>query len=69
VGPEPVEGMKLPQVGPTQTWTTVEFTDLRFAYNFLSTGRPHGRSPLSGWVYIVDGRDDAGEAMGGREQR
>jgi hypothetical protein len=26
-------------------------------------------SPLSGWVYIVDGRDDAGEAMDGREQR
>jgi inner membrane protein len=27
--------------------------------------RPH----LSGWVYIVDGRDEAGEAMNGREQR
>ena len=69
VGPEPVEGMKPPQVGPIETWTTVEFSDLRFAYSFLSTGRSSGRSPLSGWVYIVDGRDDAGESMGGREQR
>ena len=69
VGQDPVEGMKPPQVGPMQTWTTVEFTDLRFAYAFLGRGRSSGRSPLSGWVYIVDGRDDAGEAMNGREQR
>jgi inner membrane protein len=47
----------------------VEFSDLRFAYSFLGTKRMSGSSPLSGWVYIVDGRDDAGEAMGGREQR
>jgi hypothetical protein len=32
-------------------------------------GRPTGPPPLSGWVYIVDGRDEAGEAMNGREQR
>jgi inner membrane protein len=69
VGQEPVAGMDAPQLGPNQTWTTVEFTDLRFAYSFLGTGRASGRSPLGGWVYIVDGRDDAGEAMGGREQR
>ena len=31
--------------------------------------RATGRNPLGGWVYIVDGREDAGEAMGGREQR
>ena len=36
---------------------------------FWARGRSSGRSPLSGWVYIVDGRDDAGEAMSGREQR
>ncbi len=69
LGPEPVAGMERPQVGPTRTWTTVEFSDLRFAYSFLGRGRSSGRSPLSGWVYIVDGRDDAGESMNGREQR
>ncbi|MGD0520280.1 MAG: metal-dependent hydrolase [Terracidiphilus sp.] len=69
VGQEPVAGMQPPEPGPNRTWTTVEFTDLRFAYSYMGTGRTGGRSPLSGWVYIVDGRDDAGEAMGGREQR
>jgi inner membrane protein len=69
VGQEPVEGMEPPQLGPNRTWTTVEFTDLRFAYSFLGAGRTSGHTPLAGWVYIVDGRDDAGEAMGGREQR
>ena len=69
VGQEPVEGMEAPQLLPGRTWTTVEFTDLRFDYSYLSAGRATGRSPLSGWVYVVDGREDAGEAMGGREQR
>jgi inner membrane protein len=58
-----------PQLPPNRQWTTVEFTDLRFAYTFLGTGRAKGRSPLGGWVYIVDGRDDAGEFLNGREQR
>src|ERR1035437_2773629 len=73
VGPEPipgpVTGMEPPQLPPNRTWTTVEFTDLRFAYSFLGAGRATGRSPLGGWVYIVDGREEAGEAMGGHEQR
>jgi len=69
VGQEPIQGIKPPEPGPGRTWTTVEFTDLRFAYPFLGAGRTSGRSPLSGWVYIVDGRDDAGEAIDGREQR
>jgi len=69
VGQEPVAGMNAPELAPNQTWTTVEFSDLRFAYSYLGTGRATGRSPLSGWVYIVDGHEDAGEAMGGREQR
>lgn len=74
VGQEPIPGlppgvMDPPQLPPNQTWTTVEFTDLRFAYSFLGAGREAGRSPLTGWVYIVDGRHDAGEAMNGREQR
>ncbi|MGA2634956.1 MAG: metal-dependent hydrolase [Terracidiphilus sp.] len=68
VGQEPIQGIKL-QLEPWGKWTTVEFTDLRFAYTFLGTGRSSGQSPLSGWVYIVDGHDDAGESMNGREQR
>jgi inner membrane protein len=58
----------LGQVARNQTWTTVEFTDLRFAYSFLGTGSATGRNPLGGWVYMVDGRDEAGTFMGGREQ-
>jgi inner membrane protein len=69
VGQEPVAGMAPPQLPPNRQWTTVEFTDLRFDYSFIGSGRATGRSPLGGWVYIVDGRDDAGEAMGGREQK
>jgi inner membrane protein len=68
VGQAPVAGMKPPELPPGQTWTTVEFTDLRFGYSYLGTGRATGRSPLGGWVYIVNGHEDAGEAMGGREQ-
>ncbi len=72
VGQEPAPGMSPPQLPPNRTWTTVEFTDLRFDYPFLgsrgeSIGAP-ARGPLTGWVYIVDGRDDAGEAMDGRAQ-
>ena len=70
VGQAPVAGMDAPQLPPNRAsdWTTVEFTDLRFDYSYLGTGKASGRSPLNGWVYIVDGREDAGEAMGGREQ-
>jgi inner membrane protein len=68
VGPEPVAGMSPPELAPGRHWTTVEFSDLRFHYKFLPTQDQAGRSTLSGWVYIVDGSDDAGEAMGGREQ-
>jgi inner membrane protein len=68
VGQEPVRGMTPPQLPPGQTWTTVEFTDLRFDYSYLGTGRPTGRSPLGGAVYIVNGHEDAGQAMNGREQ-
>ena len=69
VGQEAVAGMKPPQLPPNRAWTTVEFTDLRFGYSFLGAGRTVARNPLGGWVYIVDGRDDAGEVMGGREQK
>jgi inner membrane protein len=69
VGPVEAPGMTPPQLPPNRTWTTVEFTDLRFAYTYLGAGRSPNRSPLSGWVYIVDGRDEASEAMNGREQK
>jgi inner membrane protein len=69
VGQEPVDGMAPPQLPPNREWTTVKFTDLRFDYSYLGTGRATGRNPLGGAVYIVDGREDAGEVMNGREQR
>jgi inner membrane protein len=69
VGQERVAGMDPPRLPFNGQWTTVEFTDLRFDYSYLGSGRATGQSPLNGWVYIVDGRDDAGEAMNGREQK
>jgi inner membrane protein len=68
VGQEPVRGMAPPQLPPGRVWTTVDFTDLRFDYSYLGTGRSTGRNALGGAVYIVDGHEDAGEAMNGREQ-
>ncbi len=69
MGQEPIPGLAPPQLPPGRHWTTVKFTDLRFDYSILGESRTRSRTPLSGWVYIVDGRDEAGEAMGGREQR
>jgi inner membrane protein len=68
MGQEPIPGLYPPQLGPNRQWTMVEFTDLRFAYSFLGMGRTTRRAPLGGWVYIVDGRDDAGEFLNGRVQ-
>jgi len=67
--PGPVPGLEPPNLPPGRTWTTVEFTDLRFDYSFLASRGTAGHAPLGGWVYIVDGHEDAGEAMDGREQR
>jgi inner membrane protein len=69
LGQEPVPGMPAPRLPRNRTWTTVEFSDLRFDYAFLAGHAAPSSAPLSGWVYIVDNREDAGEAMGGREQR
>jgi inner membrane protein len=69
MGQMPVAGMDPPQLPLNRQWTTVEFTDLRFAYSFLGKGSATVRNPLAGWVYIVDGRDDAGESMNGRVER
>ena len=67
----PVAGCRAwtpPQLPPNRTWTTVEFTDLRFDYPFIGDAQIRGRPPLAGWVYIVDGHEDAGEDWNGREQ-
>ena len=68
VGQMPVAGMDPPNLPPGRTWTTVEFSDLRFDYAFLGSRGSTPRAPLGGWVYIVDGHDEAGEAMNGKEQ-
>lgn len=69
IGQEPVPAMAPPELPPSRQWTTVEFSDLRFGYSFLSGERASGSNPLGAWVYIVDGHEDAGEAMGNRQQR
>jgi inner membrane protein len=74
LGPVPipgkVKGLDPPQLPPGRQWTTIEFSDLRFQYPvFGSAARNSGPPRLGGWVYIVDGREDAGEAMNGRVQR
>jgi len=74
VGPEPIPGLKPatldpPRLAPRRRWTTVRFDDLRFQYSWRGRGRIDGPSPLTGWVYIVDDQDDAGEAFGSRAER
>lgn len=68
VGQEPMAALAPPQLLPGRKWTTVLFNDLRFDYSPLA-GRAEGRAPLSGWVYIIDGREEAGEGMGSRVQK
>jgi inner membrane protein len=69
IGQAPIEGVQPPELPLNRKWTTVEFTDLRFAYSFMGAGQPAGRSPLGGWVYIVDDRDVAAEGVGSRQQK
>jgi inner membrane protein len=69
LGQEPVPAMDPPALPRSRRWTTVQFADLRFDYSFLAERRTPDRAPLSGWVYIVDGRDEASEAMGDHEQK
>ncbi|HEV2325422.1 MAG TPA: metal-dependent hydrolase [Terracidiphilus sp.] len=68
MGQEPALGIDPPPLPPGRTWTTVRFSDLRFQYPILGI-RPSNHWPLTGWVYIVDGREAAGEAMDGRQQK
>jgi inner membrane protein len=78
-GRQPVPGQPAPALPPTRSWSSVEFSDLRFAYPFLDLRMENsaGRSldhllstaGLSGWVYVLDGDEDAGQFMSGREQK
>ena len=69
MGQEPIEGVDPPPMPANRKWTTVEFTDLRFAYAFTRSGRARPPSGLSGWVYVIDDREEGGEGMDGREQK
>lgn len=68
VGAEPMPGVAPPSLLFNRKWTTVEFSDLRFSNSSLGAFAGQ-KSPLSGWVYIVDGRDEAAEGMGSQEQK
>ena len=69
LGQAPVPGIDPPQLPPGRTWTTVQFIDLRFGYGFLGRGDTRPPGGLTGWAYIVDGREVAAEGLGSREQK
>jgi inner membrane protein len=69
LGPQPIPYLDAPQLPPGRAWTTVEFSDLRFAYPFLPNFSSVPRKPLGAEVYIVDGREEAGYSMNGHPQR
>ena len=69
LGPETVPGSEPPRLPAGRSWTTVEFTDLRFTYAFVGGESIRPPAGLTGSVYVVDGREDGGEFMGGREQQ
>ncbi len=75
VGPVEADGVGR----PAQSWTTIEFSDLRFAYSYRdlrTAGSAEGRlsqqlmeSPLTGWVYLVSGNEPVAMILNGRAQR
>jgi inner membrane protein len=79
LGRQSVPGQPPPDFPPTRPWTAVEFSDLRFAYATLDTSMAAGperslehliqQSGLSGWVYVVDSREEAGQFLNGKEQK
>jgi inner membrane protein len=69
VGQQPIPGSAPPPLPAGRTWTTVEFSDLRFAYSFRNGESTRPPSGLAGWVYIIDNQEDGGEFMSGREQK
>jgi inner membrane protein len=82
-GPTPVPGQPAPDFPSTRQWSSIEFSDLRFAYAYLDLSMSGNsnqqldqtltRSGLSGWVYILDGpngsREEAGQFLNGRAQK
>jgi inner membrane protein len=83
IGPQAAPKQPPPDFPANRNWTTIEFSDLRFAYAYLDTSMGTGSSRplaatlpttgLAGWVYIVDGpnntKEEAGQFIGGREQK
>ena len=69
IGQVQMIGIDPPQLPPGRTWTTVEFSDLRFGYDFRGNGGRGPRGALGGAVYIIDNREDGGQEMGGHEQK
>jgi inner membrane protein len=69
LGQAPVPGIDPPKLPPDRTWRTVEFSDLRFSYAFLPGDSRRPPAALNGWVYIVDGHEEAAEGMGSKEQK
>jgi inner membrane protein len=83
LGQIPAPGQPAPNFPATRPWTAIEFSDLRFAYAYLDLSMAGSsnqqldqtltRSPLAGWVYIVDSKngtgEDAGQFLNGREQK
>jgi inner membrane protein len=69
LGPQPIPYLDAPQLPAGGTWTTVEFSDLRFDYTVLPNSSAVPRNPLGAEIYIVDGREEAGSSMNGRPER
>jgi inner membrane protein len=69
LGQQPAPAFDPPRLPTGRPWTTIEFTDLRFAYAFRGGQNTRPPAGLSGWVYILDNREDGGQFLGGREQK
>jgi inner membrane protein len=79
VGAEAVPGNPAPGFPPSREWTTVQFSDLRFAYPYLdmirigstnqSLSHMLSNTGLTGWVYVIDGKEEAGEYLNARGQK
>jgi inner membrane protein len=68
LGPQPIPYLDAPQLPAGHTWTTVEFSDLRFAYSFMPNSSAVPRNPLGAEMYIVDGREEAGSSINGHTE-